>query len=214
MYSWSASCEGYNLRAVNILTDETCPILEGNFLTAALDPTSGSVALAVEENDPECGVEAAAGLYLIPPGDQGAIQVAVEDEVEIDYPSELVWSEAQEQFLFGTEGGLVAINLSGELSLLPTPGANSPVISPDGSLLAWRLTSLQDIVGVWVAEWNTDPRQIYSEHTGWTMWMDSPSLLFIGSDGLYSAREPDYEPVLVQPGFWAAGMASSDRGRR
>ena len=31
-------------------------------------------------------------------------------------------------------------------------------------------------------------------------WMIK-ALLFIGSDGLYSAKGPDYEPILVQPGF-------------
>jgi serine/threonine protein kinase/WD40 repeat protein len=214
VYSWSASCEGYNLRAVNVSTGETRPIFESNFLTAALDPASGNVALAVKETYPKCGDEAAAGLYLIPPGDQGAIQVAAEGEVEIDRLSELEWSEAHEQFLLGTEDGLIAISLSGQLSQLPAPGANSPVLSPDGGMLAWRFTSLQESVGVWVAEWDTEPRQIYDQHTGWALWMDDTSLLFIGSDGLYLAREPDYEPVLVQPDFWASGMALSGRGRQ
>lgn len=79
-------------------------------------------------------------------------------------------------------------------------------------MLAWRVTSPQENEGLWVAEWQSAPRQIYDQHVGWTMWMDDSSLLFIGSDGLYSAREPDYEPVLMQAGFWAAGMAASDRG--
>jgi len=81
-------------------------------------------------------------------------------------------------------------------------------------MLAWRFTSLQESVGVWVAEWDTAPRQIYDQHTGWALWMDDKNLLFIGSDGLYLAREPNYKPVLVQPDFWASGMALSGRGRQ
>jgi hypothetical protein len=74
-------------------------------------------------------------------------------------------------------------------------------------MLAWRFTSLQDSVGVWVAEWGADPRQIYDQNAGWALWTANDSLLFIGSDGLYLARKPDFEPDLVQPDFWASGIA-------
>jgi WD40 repeat protein len=209
VYSWSAQCEKYDLRAVNILTDDVHPIWEGNFHSAAFDPDSGSIAVALQETSPLCESEATNGLYLIPPGEQGAVLVAAEGEVDIDPVSELFWSETREQFLIGTEGGLFAISLSGEVSRFPAPGANSPVTSPDGTRLAWRFTSLQENTGVWVAEWGSDPTQIYDQNSGWALWMDNNSLLFIGSDGLYLAQGPDYEPVLVQPGFWASGMASS-----
>jgi WD40 repeat protein/serine/threonine protein kinase len=207
VYSWSAVCEAYNLRAVNIAANEIHPLWENNFHTAALDPDSGTLALAVREAFPMCGDEVAIGLYLIFPYGQETIQVATDQDIAIDRTSELIWSDQQEQFLMGTENGLVAVNLSGELNRLPAPGANSPVLSPDGSMLAWRFTSLQDSVGVWVAEWGADPRQIYDQNAGWALWTANDSLLFIGSDGLYLAREPDFEPDLVQPDFWASGIA-------
>jgi len=211
VYSWSAVCEAYNLRAVNVVANEIHPLWENNFHTAALDPDSGTLALAVREAFPMCGDEVAVGLYLIFPYGQETIQVATDQDVTIDRTSELIWSDEREQFLMGTENGLVAINTSGELNRIPAPGANSPVLSPDGSMLAWRFTSLQDSVGVWVAEWDTEPRQIYDQNAGWALWTANDSLLFIGSDGMYLAREPDFEPVLVQPDFWASGIALAGR---
>jgi hypothetical protein len=211
VYSWSASCEAYDLRAVTVPADEIKPLWENIFHTAAFDPTSGNIAVAARESDPMCGDEFATGLYMILPSDQGTIQVATDEEVEIDRSSELYWSDSQQQFLMGTKDGLVAVNLSGELNLLPAPGANSPVLSPDGSMLAWRFTSLQNSIGVWVAKWGTEPRQIYDQNAGWALWMENDSLLFIGSDGLYLARKPDFEPILVQPDFWASGMVLAGR---
>lgn len=207
VHSWSAACDKYDLRSVNILTGESLSIWEGNFLSAAFDPVSGTIALVVKETYPQCGDEAAKGLYLFPSGDPNPIQLASDEDVGIDGLSELVWHKAKEQFLMGTWDDLVAINISGELSHFPSPGVNSPLISPDGSMLAWRFTSLQENTGLWVAEWASEPRQIYDQHTGWALWIDDSSLLFIGSDGLYLAKDPDYEPTIVQPGFWASGMA-------
>jgi hypothetical protein len=82
-----------------------------------------------------------------------------------------------------------------------------PPITPDGKTLACLHTSMQENPGVWVAYWGKEARQVYTEGAGWAYWTDNTQLLFITQDGLYLAGAPDFEPVLVQDGFWVTGMA-------
>lgn len=205
--SWSAGCETYNLRSLNIRSGEQETIWDGNFHAAAYDPQSSTVILVHTESYPSCGEESPGGLYLIPPDKPNPFQIGNAQGLALSRWTEVVWSAVHDQFLVGTDAGLLTISPSGDLHNIPSAGADMPLITPDGKTLAWVHTSMQENPGVWVADWGEEARQVYTEGAGWAYWTDNTQLLFITQDGLYLAGAPDFEPVLVQDGFWATGMA-------
>jgi len=49
-------------------------------------------------------------------------------------------------------------------------------------------------------------RLVYNQNPGKAVWITDDQLVFLGSDGLNIASAPEYEPVIVQPGFRSTEM--------
>ncbi|MBW8010229.1 MAG: hypothetical protein FVQ83_03160 [Chloroflexi bacterium] len=195
------SWEGYyGLKLVDIASGVVQPLdWCGDYSNRAFDPQSGMILLAVtEEQLHECNPDPEPGVYLLSLDGGPAERVY---EFQAEYWNEVAWSPDLGVFLLLTEEGVLTIDTSGNLGLLPSPAeyiyfdryeANLPVFALDGQRWAFN------VEGVWIGEPDTELRQIYEDEVDELTWSpDGQTLFFFNDDGVYLAFAPDFMPQLA-----------------
>ena len=100
-----------------------------------------------------------------------------------------------------TPVSVLAVGPRGEVWNLQAPEPFLPVASSNGRL-AWA----SSISGVWVGGFESPPLQLTSDPAGLPAWTpDGSTLYFLDAAGLWSARAPAFQPLLVVDGFTANG---------
>ncbi len=136
VYSFNAACSTQNVRAVNVVTREISPLWNSAFNQGqiAFDPSSGAFMLVAEDYSsfPSCpGNNQQPGGYLVTK-DGKATRVT-------DSSNGIVhWSPEADAF-FHPDGKLItATRPDGSKLTTPIELAESPSVSPDGKIYAWK----------------------------------------------------------------------------
>ncbi|MBW8010230.1 MAG: hypothetical protein FVQ83_03165 [Chloroflexi bacterium] len=202
-YTWWEAYHG--LKLVDIAAGEVQPLdWCGNYSSRDFDPQSGMLLLAVpEEQFRECNPDPEPGLYLLSINGGPAERIL---DLLPQYWNEVEWAPELGVFLLLTEDGIVTIEPSGVMWMLPAPAnyisferyeANLPVFAPDGQRWAFNQE------GVWIGAPDMELRRIYEGDVDKLTWSpDGQTLFFFNDDGIYLAFAPDFRPQLA-----AASMA-------
>ncbi|MCJ7566928.1 MAG: hypothetical protein MUO58_05260 [Anaerolineales bacterium] len=186
--SWDAWCGLSNLRAVDVESGTIQTLWPGAFIFSGLDPKSMHLLLEILDytaNDPYCGGQGIDGVVLVRP--DGEVQ-----PLPLEPGRQIMWAPALEAFLLVDENPL-------PVSLDGTPGEvlpAMPCISPDG--MRWAFHTEQ-APGYWIGEIGRIPENeldaCRADQVGWSP--DGESFIFHHVQGIYTARAPDFDPVLV-----------------
>jgi hypothetical protein len=131
------------------------------------------------------------------------------------------WSAADDAFLFKSGDTFYQVTVDGRITEFgPTmtatpftfaayPGNRDPIrlVSPDGTLWAWRPDIYESIYGLWVGAPNSEPDEIGSGENFGDYWAedgdllisyadwspDSQRLILLTNQGLYIAERPDFD---------------------
>ncbi len=196
VYSKVPPCGFSRFRSVDVRTGEQTPWSEMPFNGLAFDPHSRRALITIDQFTAQCG-GGSAGLYL-----QSLETNAGPAEPESLLGAESflpVYDQAAGIFLARTPDSVLAIGPQAEVWILDAPEPFLPVISSKLSL-AWA----SPISGVWVGELGEPSRQITADPAGLPAWtQDGDALYFLDGSGLWVARAPQFQPVLVLEGFTA-----------
>lgn len=198
VYSWTAGCGPSNLRAYDIQTREARVLWEHGFDHIAFDPETKTVFLATNRDSGRCNPEGKRGLYWLSVMDEVELRV-VEDSVQ-----SLAWDGEIDLLFAVSEFGGLAVSSSGEFIDLDMPldSRGLPAAAGPARMLAWVGEGLW--IGPLLGSIDSPPEKILDTPTYRAYWSrDGRNLLFFADDGLYAAKEPDYEPVLVGRGVSA-----------
>lgn len=196
VYSWEIMCGSENLRTFNIETKESTALWAESFRAVAYDPVN-KVAVLIS-NDGECSPDAGSGLFLIPTNGNAPFRF-------LEYPgSQVIWSKEAELFLVSGDSGswVIAVDSNGQFIDLDQPeGAQGfPAVAPGTRDLAWTGDSLW--VGSLLGSIDHPPLVIFDEPVYSVTWTpDGESVIFFADSGLYTARQPDFAPILIAEGL-------------
>jgi hypothetical protein len=196
VYSFSAACGNYNLRAVDIEPLEVRIVFSGCFHAIDYDPAVGSVLLGIDQTTADycsCGDKVDSGLYLV--GLDGRYQ-------RLDPASfyQAIWiRHATVAWGMTDKGQVLAFNQDGNPIALPAGVPSKvPLAAPGGEVLAWTGDTINNLQGVWISRPGGAAPQVSNLPVSAALWTESGSaLLFLSGDQLYAAAAPLYEPLLL-----------------
>jgi WD40 repeat protein len=177
VYSFTASCGYFLLRAFNINEQLTDMFWKECFTDAAMDNTTGgAILISVDDVTASFNADKQKGLFLVPPRSTRAQKIS--DEFGL-----IEWSPEGKVFFVYTPSKTLAVTPNGEVATLNTaPTTARAAVSPDGKLIAWRAT--QKNPGVYIGALNETPKQSFDKPTSWIGWVN-PTTLFSFSGDLY-----------------------------
>ncbi len=176
VYSFTASCGYFLLRAFNINEQLTDMFWKECFTDAAMDNAGGAILISVDEVTASFNVDKQKGLFLVPP--RSTRPQKISDEFGL-----IEWSPEAKLFFVYTQSKTLVVTPNGEVATLSNaPTTARAAVSPDGKLIAWRAT--QKNPGVYVGAINDAPKQSFDKPTSWIGWVN-PTTLFSYSGDLY-----------------------------
>ena len=195
--SYDVDCEFYNLRLVDVETQQTTEYYPGCHTNAALDPETKGVMLTVSDylsTDCICQEDdTQAGIYLIPNGKGLARLVKEEDPLTVQWQP-----DARLFYVTNVDDEKSAFNTDEEEVALPEEvGAVYPEIAPVSGWWAWVMPPEDEQTGLWVGDTQDRAlRKIFDDEVSLLLWNDDgQSLVFFSEELMYIAREPNFEPL-------------------
>lgn len=133
VYSFTASCSTYNLRAVDVSNGQVTPLWPGYFnqFDIAFDPSSGTTLLFSGDLSSCEGGSDTRGGYLV--SRAGEIQRI--SDLEGSFPA---WNAELNAFTYTGPQLAYAIRPDGSTPQFPPDVSDHPAVSPDGKQFVWR----------------------------------------------------------------------------
>jgi hypothetical protein len=197
VYTWNVMCGTKNLRTYDVASGKTEVLWENFFSNVTFSPETGTALLSVDEWTVDCNPGGSEGMFLLYSGQAMPLQV-------LDFgTSWMDWYPSAGVFLVMSESKMFAVWPEGEVRrLVDAPGADMPVVSPDGRLWAFAEPVQGGSPGLWLGEFGGETELVFPQGCRSATWSpDGEGLFFFSEAGLYFAPEPSFEPVLIGEGL-------------
>ena len=198
LYSKDPTCNGYNLRRIDVETALASDLTRGCFNDIAVDLGSGNVMLSVDEDLADaCSCSSSpleAGMYFIPGARGLPRSLSSEETVSV------VWQpDARLFYIMTYDDELVAITPEQVTFNIPSNVAGMiPEISSVSGIWAWSSSAAGSQAGVWVGTRTSEPRQIFDRPASFPRWgAQGRRLIFSSGPSLYVADEPEFVPFPI-----------------
>ncbi len=197
VYTWNVVCGHKNLRTYDLSSGQTQMLWENFFSNVVLSPATGHVLVSVDEWTVDCNPGGSEGLFLLNPGEAIPLKVLDVGNVWMD------WYTSAGVFLVKDESRMFAIWPEGEVRrLVDAPGADLPIVSPDGRLWAFSESTQGGSPGLWLGEFGGETERIFPQRCWDATWSPGGAgFFFFSQEGLYFAPAPSFEPVLIGEGL-------------
>ena len=202
VYGFNPVCGNNGLRAVAIQPVKVTTILPGCFTNVAFDPSSHTIALAIDQITSEGPGQHPAGLYLLKL-DGTLVSLAAGDMSMPSLPAKTgtVWG-------YVANKGYVAFTTAGAAITLPSGVTQEvPNPAPGAKTWAWYNGQVDNTPGLWIGPLTGSPNKVYNGSLSAAAWSPTGILTFMSGTTLYFAPAPSYQPVSYGDIFPATGLA-------
>jgi hypothetical protein len=198
VYGWNVVCGSFGLRAVSIQPLKITTLLPGCFSSAAYDPASQTIGVAISQITSEGPGQNPAGLYLLKL--DGTLQKMASGDIgEVALPANTgtVWGYNANQSALAfriTTGAAIALPAGAPQQIpLPAPGGKTWAISNG---------NFDKTPGLWIGTVGGVNTEVFDKALTAAAWaLSGKALAFISDKQLYFAITPDYQPVLYGDTF-------------